>query len=78
MSNYLHQRWAELDRTDRIITTFLLFCAVINVPFVVYGSSPVTSAGSALSNTVLAFFYLEAVYWRARCIRSEAELEAVL
>lgn len=78
MSNYLKQRWAELDRTDRIITTVLFVSAVINVPFVVYGSAPVTSAVSALSNTVLAFFYLEAVYWRARCIRSEVELEAVL
>ena len=76
MSNYLKQRWAELDRTDRIVVMFLLVCAVIDVPFIFYGSAPVTSAGDALSNTVLAFFYLEAVYWRARCIRSEVEWEA--
>lgn len=78
MSNYLKQRWAEVDRTDRIVVMFLLACAVIDVPFIFYSSSPMTSADAALSNTVMAFFYLEAVYWRARCIRSEVEWEAGL
>lgn len=78
MSNYLKQRWAELDRTDRIVVIFFILGAVINVPFIFYGPIPWVSSGSALYNTMLAFFYLEAVYWRARCIRSEVEWEASL